>query len=112
MKCNVCGKEYSEPSLGGPGICPRCDCGLPPEPDPTPIMPVWEPSIPDPWPLVQECVGALRKAEWGDKGCEQGDLHCPICGRPDMAYHKEDCILGNALAHAGEALKCWEEKQS
>lgn len=25
--CTVCGKGYSSPSLGGPGICPSCDVG-------------------------------------------------------------------------------------
>lgn len=35
MKCNVCGKDYTSPSLGGPGICPRCDCGK--RPDGTPL---------------------------------------------------------------------------
>ncbi len=27
MMCNICGIEYDTPSMGGPGICPRCDCG-------------------------------------------------------------------------------------
>ena len=31
MKCNVCGQDYSSPSLGGAGICPRCDCGIKPD---------------------------------------------------------------------------------
>ncbi len=30
MKCNVCGREYTSPSLGGPGICGSCDCGVNP----------------------------------------------------------------------------------
>lgn len=30
MKCNVCGENYTSPSLGGAGICPRCDCGIKP----------------------------------------------------------------------------------
>ncbi len=30
MKCEVCKNEYDSPSLGGPGICPSCDCGNPP----------------------------------------------------------------------------------
>jgi hypothetical protein len=33
--CVVCGKIEYPLSFGGPNICPRCDCGLPPiaEPD-------------------------------------------------------------------------------
>jgi hypothetical protein len=27
MMCTICGLEYSSPSMGGPGICPSCDCG-------------------------------------------------------------------------------------
>ncbi len=27
MMCNICGIEYDTSSMGGPGICPRCDCG-------------------------------------------------------------------------------------
>ncbi len=30
-KCNICGKQYDNPSLGGPGICPACDCGYAPD---------------------------------------------------------------------------------
>lgn len=30
MNCNVCGHTYSASSLGGPGICSRCDCGITP----------------------------------------------------------------------------------
>lgn len=30
MTCNVCKKQYTSPSLGGAGICPSCDCGIPP----------------------------------------------------------------------------------
>ena len=26
--CTMCGRTFSEPSMGGPGICPACDCGL------------------------------------------------------------------------------------
>lgn len=29
-KCKVCGVDFQNPSLGGPGICPACDCGIPP----------------------------------------------------------------------------------
>lgn len=25
--CQVCGAENYPPSMGGPGICPACDCG-------------------------------------------------------------------------------------
>jgi hypothetical protein len=57
---------------------------------------------PDPWPLVQELVEALRQAEWGGR---ELDLPCPVCGRPDMADHREDCALRNALARAEAALK-------
>lgn len=31
MTCNVCGRTYTDPSLGGPGICPSCDCGYKPD---------------------------------------------------------------------------------
>jgi len=31
MKCNVCGENYNSPSLGGAGICGRCDCGIAPD---------------------------------------------------------------------------------
>lgn len=31
MKCNVCGLNYNMASLGGPGICSVCDCGIPAE---------------------------------------------------------------------------------
>src|SRR3972149_5497794 len=30
MKCNICGETYTSPSFGGPGVCPRCDCGIKP----------------------------------------------------------------------------------
>ena len=26
-RCKMCGLVFFEPSLGGPGICPECDCG-------------------------------------------------------------------------------------
>lgn len=26
-RCTICGLEFTEPSYGGPGICPSCDCG-------------------------------------------------------------------------------------
>lgn len=29
--CVLCGDTDYPPSLGGPGICPSCDCGIPPE---------------------------------------------------------------------------------
>ena len=29
MHCKVCNRDYTEPSLGGPDICPACDCGIP-----------------------------------------------------------------------------------
>lgn len=25
--CTICGVAFTEPSFGGPGICPACDCG-------------------------------------------------------------------------------------
>jgi len=28
--CRICGKVNYATSMGGPGICPTCDCGLPP----------------------------------------------------------------------------------
>ena len=31
MRCNICHLEYSSASYGGPGVCPACDCGIPPE---------------------------------------------------------------------------------
>ena len=31
MHCRVCNMDYSSPSCGGPGICPSCDCGVPPK---------------------------------------------------------------------------------
>ena len=30
-KCNICGKQYDNPSFGGPGVCPACDCGYAPD---------------------------------------------------------------------------------
>lgn len=27
MLCTVCGLRYYSQSMGGPGICPSCDCG-------------------------------------------------------------------------------------
>lgn len=29
--CALCGGINYPASLGGPGICPSCDCGIPPE---------------------------------------------------------------------------------
>jgi hypothetical protein len=29
--CKICGQNFSSASYGGPGICPRCDCGTPPD---------------------------------------------------------------------------------
>jgi hypothetical protein len=29
--CKICGQHYSSMSYGGPGICPRCDCGSLPD---------------------------------------------------------------------------------
>jgi len=29
--CNICHREYSSPSFGGPGVCPACDCGVHPD---------------------------------------------------------------------------------
>lgn len=29
--CKICGLGFDSPSFGGPGICPACDCGVPPE---------------------------------------------------------------------------------
>ena len=26
--CRMCGLPFSEPSFGGPGVCPACDCGI------------------------------------------------------------------------------------
>jgi chromosome segregation ATPase len=26
--CTLCGLEFDSPSMGGPGICPACDCGI------------------------------------------------------------------------------------
>lgn len=31
MMCNICHREYSSPSFGGPGVCPACDCGIHPD---------------------------------------------------------------------------------
>lgn len=28
--CYICNQYYSGNSYGGPGVCPSCDCGLPP----------------------------------------------------------------------------------
>lgn len=28
MICTVCGLRYYQQSMGGPGICPACDCGF------------------------------------------------------------------------------------
>lgn len=33
MHCYICNKEYTHPSFGGSGVCPRCDCGIPPQND-------------------------------------------------------------------------------
>ncbi len=33
-KCRICGNYFSQRSFGGPGICPSCDCGLPPKSQP------------------------------------------------------------------------------
>jgi hypothetical protein len=27
MTCDMCDLEYTEPSMGGPGVCPWCDTG-------------------------------------------------------------------------------------
>lgn len=32
--CIVCGKTNYPNSMGGPGICPSCDCGITPQRDP------------------------------------------------------------------------------
>ena len=29
MHCQICDEDYTDPSFGGPGICPSCDCGIP-----------------------------------------------------------------------------------
>src|ERR1035437_2779256 len=29
--CRICGLQFGSRSFGGPGICPACDCGLPPQ---------------------------------------------------------------------------------
>ena len=29
--CQMCGATNYSLSMGGPGICPSCDCGIPPE---------------------------------------------------------------------------------
>jgi len=31
--CNICGKMFSNLSMGGPYMCPACDCGIPPNQD-------------------------------------------------------------------------------
>ncbi len=31
QRCRYCGLDYGGNSMGGPGICPACDCGVPPE---------------------------------------------------------------------------------
>ena len=30
QRCNHCGIDYIGESLGGPGVCPKCDCGISP----------------------------------------------------------------------------------
>lgn len=30
-RCKVCGMDFSSRSMGGPGICPACDCGIQPD---------------------------------------------------------------------------------
>lgn len=41
MLCNVCGNNYTSASMGGPGICPSCDCGIPPQ---RTYVPAFQPS--------------------------------------------------------------------
>jgi hypothetical protein len=31
MHCQICDEDYTQPSMGGDGICPSCDCGIPPQ---------------------------------------------------------------------------------
>lgn len=30
-KCRICGMDFGSPSMGGPGICSACDCGVQPD---------------------------------------------------------------------------------
>lgn len=78
MKCHVCGNEYHSHSLGGPGICPSCDCGHPPKRN-EPTEYFAKPAAPQRGEVGEEARAWLKNAI----------QHAQFWGSPIVANHLE-----------------------
>jgi len=83
--CTMCGATDYALSMGGPAICPRCDCGLPPQKTVNVVQTTWDPigGRPIDVPSImraggfEEGVAAERAilVAWLRAGCGTGDAH-------------------------------------
>ena len=104
--CIVCGATNYPLSMGGPNICPPCDCGI--SPKVTKLKIQLNEKISENFMLkevIKQQTAMLKTHEWSDGTYDtEGVEYCKTCGSADYNGHADDCLYNNAIKSGENAL--------